>query len=783
MEITVEKEGPVPVLTLVGRLDAQGAAELDRSAQALGGEQSVWVLELSGVDYMSSMGLRSLLAAERALQAKDGGLILVGLKPFVRQVLHLSGVLVFMRTADSTAEALAAARASSESIAAPVLRELPGRSYAVRRLSGRPAILDVWGVLDSETAALQAGQLTTLSLRDAGIAFGVGGFGLNAEQAAESPGAILTAGCLSALLPIGEQGLADYVAGENPEDTLVHLAAGAGFSGDPALMVELVASRPVRLAELTDDLFDLAAEALGVPAPLLAVAGLAEDVSLSTRRFRSLGELVRDEPSGQPDTVAAGRALLVGLAADREVLATAADDLVLAARALVPELGARAARFHAVVLAGGPAPELLPDPLAALRVLADPDLPQGFAAPRAGSTLTRARLWIYAPRTARPGAEKLVAIEVEEGAEMREEWRAILRRLFHDCGRLVLTQLTGGFMSKTFRVVGYDRDGRRQLPTVVKLGSLALTRREEEAHRRYVQKFILNNSTTILGTAAAGEWAGLRYNFVGIGGPESKLTWLKQHYLSRPVPELLQLFHDLYTRVLKPWYGQPRWEPLRLYAEHDPRGLFPNICEDAEKLLGISADDETLECPELGLTLPNPFRFLKHEYTRRAKDTRLWYSAVCHGDLNLQNVLVDERDNLYVIDFSETRPRNAVADFARLEPILKLELPRMETEEDLRALLQMEVGLTSVRSLSEVPPLTYAGDDPVAMKAYEVIRLLRRLADVGTLFETDIVPYWLAVLEWTFSVQSYWSLGDLRKRHAAFSAALIVRNILELEAS
>ena len=52
----------------------------------------------------------------------------------------------------------------------------------------------------------------------------------------------------------------------------------------------------------------------------------------------------------------------------------------------------------------------------------------------------------------------------------------------------------------------------------------------------------------------------------------------------------------------------------------------------------------------------------------------LWYRAITHGDLNLRNVLVDERDNLYVIDFSETTTRNAVADFARLEPILKLEL-------------------------------------------------------------------------------------------------------------
>jgi hypothetical protein len=33
-----------------------------------------------------------------------------------------------------------------------------------------------------------------------------------------------------------------------------------------------------------------------------------------------------------------------------------------------------------------------------------------------------------------------------------------------------------------------------------------------------------------------------------------------------------------------------------------------------------------------------------------------------------------------------------------------------------------------------------------------VIRRLRRHADTVRIFETDIVPYWLALLEWTLPV-------------------------------
>jgi hypothetical protein len=201
----------------------------------------------------------------------------------------------------------------------------------------------------------------------------------------------------------------------------------------------------------------------------------------------------------------------------------------------------------------------------------------------------------------------------------------------------------------------------------------------------------------------------------------------------------------------------------------------------AERELQISPDSPQFACPELGLELPNPFHFLKHEYPRRAAESRLWYTSICHGDLNLQNVLVDERDNLYVIDFSETRPRNVVSDFARMEPILKFEMPRLDSDEDLRLLLEFEEGLTSVKRLDEPPPNRYRGDDPLVTRAHAGIAFLRRCADRATLFEQDMAPYWIAMLEWTYSVVCYSQISLRHKRYAACSAALICRALLEQE--
>ena len=86
-----------------------------------------------------------------------------------------------------------------------------------------------------------------------------------------------------------------------------------------------------------------------------------------------------------------------------------------------------------------------------------------------------------------------------------------------------------------------------------------------------------------------------------------------------------------------------------------------------------------------------------------------------------------------------------------------------------------------VKRLGDAPPLVYRGDDPLVLRAHAVITLLRRAADIVTLFEQDMIPYWLAVLEWTYSVICYVQVSPRQKRYAACSAALICRALNQLE--
>ncbi len=471
---------------------------------------------------------------------------------------------------------------------------------------------------------------------------------------------------------LGPGNVADFVVTERPEETLVFLEKAAGFSGKPALVVEPQGKGKITLA---------------------ALAGAAVEL---TGGASSLGLVVSAEPgtlivalaaAGQP--VEGGAFTLDGRPEGREFAFTVKVDQLVGVERV--------------------------DPARELR---------------------EARMWVYPLAASRRGEDKRLQIETADGKPLRREWERITRRLYQDCTRVVLEPLQGGYMATTFRATSFDREGRRLLPTVLKISTLELMRREQEAHRQYVERFILNNSTTLLGSTVEDEWGALRYNFVGTSA-SSELRWLKQYYEERPAGEVLALLRRLYTEILKPWYGQPRWEPVRLYAEHTPLRLFPLVMQQAEKDFGFSAETATISCPELGRQVLNPFRFLKQEYPRRVEQARLWYRGITHGDLNWRNVLVDDRENLYVIDFSETQVRNIVSDFARLEPVLKFESTRLEDERDLQLLLEWEQGLAAVDSLDQIPENRYRGDDPAVAKAHAAIGLLRRCADTVTLFETD----------------------------------------------
>jgi len=92
MEITEEKRGEVTIIALRGRLDAVTSPGVEKQLQALIARGDVRVaLNLSGLDYISSLGLRVLLTVAKQVQTGSGRLALAALNDTVRDIFRLAG--------------------------------------------------------------------------------------------------------------------------------------------------------------------------------------------------------------------------------------------------------------------------------------------------------------------------------------------------------------------------------------------------------------------------------------------------------------------------------------------------------------------------------------------------------------------------------------------------------------------------------------------------------------------------------------------------------------------
>ncbi len=109
MEIHLEKKGSAAILRLKGRMDVATTADFDQACDAVireGGKQLV--LDLSGLEYISSAGLRSILGVDKRIKAQAGRLALCGLKGMVKEVFHISGFTVMFSIHDTAEAALGA---------------------------------------------------------------------------------------------------------------------------------------------------------------------------------------------------------------------------------------------------------------------------------------------------------------------------------------------------------------------------------------------------------------------------------------------------------------------------------------------------------------------------------------------------------------------------------------------------------------------------------------------------------------------------------------------------
>ena len=116
MNITQRVEGDVIVFLPEGRIDTQAATEMDKALQsAVSAGNHNMVVDMSGVDYISSAGLRALAAAQVRNKAEGGDMKLAALNARVTRVFRIIGFDILMSIHETPEAAVAEFSASAAS--------------------------------------------------------------------------------------------------------------------------------------------------------------------------------------------------------------------------------------------------------------------------------------------------------------------------------------------------------------------------------------------------------------------------------------------------------------------------------------------------------------------------------------------------------------------------------------------------------------------------------------------------------------------------------------------
>ena len=92
MKITVRDIDDISVLTISGRIDSISSNDLEMVLERSMNKSHSIIIDLADTEYISSSGLRVLLAGLKALKSKQGDMILASLQPVVRDVFEIAGL-------------------------------------------------------------------------------------------------------------------------------------------------------------------------------------------------------------------------------------------------------------------------------------------------------------------------------------------------------------------------------------------------------------------------------------------------------------------------------------------------------------------------------------------------------------------------------------------------------------------------------------------------------------------------------------------------------------------
>ncbi len=739
MQLHINTTDTFTCVEIVGRLDTLTSESFDAQIATIIQKARYVLINFNKCSYLSSTGIRSLMILSKKLAVKEqGGLVLAAVPPDVRHVLEVAGLDKVFAIAGSVKDGQ------------NILIQLQEASLRCGEMYYGKWLFEYQPDEDRCQTALLWHNQGIASYNELNIAIGIGSRAKVVEPAKQDDALFMTTTNCAAFVPLNQHSAPDFMITAEPSTAAVFVKEACSFNNKANAFIKLKNTEPITWNEML---------------------GAIHEFSIKTYKESAVtGFIVASQHNGQAHITTG-----CFIEKDFENIAQQQPLSFVNQDSNAPETPFFAAislklekliipHYHFSMR------RLLMENIHFENVLGlmsvDPD-----------EVLVKPMAWLFIGNKTADAASMRPKITAPSDFLSTPYKVFLAQHMYRESSRLEIKELQGGFSAQTFHVTSWDAEDRKLSPTVLKIADRDMINRETKRCTEYAMPYIFNNSAMIRGIVFFGEYGALQYNFVGIGGEKTNLKWLTHYFLEWMPEQLEPLFDKIFLTILKPWYGQAVKKTIYPYSDHDPTKIFfPHIFETAKDVFGVSADDQFVEIKETGRKMLNPYWVLKHEYPEKADFPIDYNTSICHGDLNMQNILLDEQMNVYLIDFSETRPRSVVSDFARLEAIFMTEFLPVKSEEDLLRIVNVFVDFYEHLKLNDSHCVADHDNKEIRRSLY-LSKLMRKYALQSAGNNMSPFPYFIAMLEWVLPVVCYQQATLLQKRLSFILAAILIEKL------
>ena len=321
------------------------------------------------------------------------------------------------------------------------------------------------------------------------------------------------------------------------------------------------------------------------------------------------------------------------------------------------------------------------------------------------------------------------SIEPEEArSQMSGDAQRIVQLICMHWTRTHLRTLAGGFSgSLLFLADGWKGEARTE-PMVIKIDDFAQMRRELDGYHQ-VKDLLGKHVPTFGYPVVEGDLLGVGMELAAMEGrpvtlqdhfEEADIEAAVRHFLSRFEKSLDLLIGRLYENTIE----RSAVAPFRAFGLQSEQQLTW-LRENGRIILGYLSDagfaGETVDMDQL----ENVVRLIA-----RNPDSVQAELCLQHGDLNLANVICDDGDNVWFIDWTHSAVHPVELDFAKLENDVKFVMSKAFDLDDLPRLHAFEEYLQAQRipaPVDELPDsLKFAKWDLRFRKILSAVRLIRQ---------------------------------------------------------